>query len=271
MTAPDVARELHKAIHSFNASSLYSQLLTPWVTAHPEVRGWLLSFAARPGLPVPTATPEELWELYALSRVSQTLLLRFQSGRPDGTDWPGPSLTISEYSAFFTSLGFTEIGDVQFAPFHHEIVAVEQAADDAATVRVRDVLWPGLMLGDLMFSRAGVRVTGGRKWVEKTVAESSTLYWAYQRKNRPCRDESHGWGSNSQWRTSFRRDYLIKDQVHFNADAERDPFTPEDGDLLTPAERIELLTNRCFIATTKPHDDCYPYDLRHTAALSDVV
>ncbi len=33
------------------------------------------------------------------------------------------------------------------------------------------------------------------------------------------------------------------------------PEQPE----LTPDERIELLTNRCFLTTTKPHDGLYPY------------
>ncbi|MFD0531918.1 hypothetical protein ACFQ1I_43790 [Kitasatospora arboriphila] len=45
-----------------------------------------------------------------------------------------------------------------FDPFLHEIVEVEQADDPAAPIEVTEVLWPGLMLGELLFSRAGVRV-----------------------------------------------------------------------------------------------------------------
>lgn len=266
MTPQDLARGLYEAIHEFAGDSLYGQLLAPWVDANAEVRAWMASFAARLGNPIPPATHEELWELYALSRVSQTLLLRFQSGRADGTDWQPPPITITEYAAFFTALGFVETGDVPFSPFHHEIVAVEQAADDTAPIAVRDVYWPGLMLGEMVFSRAGVRVTGGRRWIEKAVAESSTLYWAHRRKNRPFQDESHGWGSNSQWRTAFRRDYRIGDTIHFNVDGCRDPIAAAESDDLTPTERIELVTHRCFVTTTKRDGDLWPYDLRHTSS-----
>ena len=41
---------------------------------------WLANFAARRGTPVPEATTAELWRLYALSRVNETMLLRFQTG-----------------------------------------------------------------------------------------------------------------------------------------------------------------------------------------------
>jgi hypothetical protein len=267
MTPPDVGRELFESIHSFDGGSLYWQLLAPWVDAHLEVRAWLEAFAARPGNPVPPATQDELWELYALSRVSQTLLLRFQSGRADGTDWQPPPLTLAEYTAFFTALGFTETGDAPFSPFHHEILAVEQSADDTTSISVLDLVWPGLQLGDMVFSRAGVRVTGGRKWIDKPIAETSTLYWAHRRKNRPYQDESHGWGSNSQWRTHFRRDYRIGGRFHFNADGRHEIGEAMD-DGLTPAERTELVMHRCFVTTTNPHDDLYPYILRYTESVN---
>ena len=90
------------------------------------------------------------------------------------------------------------------------------------------------------------------------------MYWACQRRNRPHRDLSDGWGSNSWWRTSFRRDYQLGGMLYFNADGRNDLSAPPsgeaDGDELTAEERIELLTNRCFIRTTKPHDDLWPYD-----------
>ena len=60
-----------------------------------------------------------------------------------------------------------------------------------------------------MFSRAGVAVCGGKDYIQPEIAMSSTIYWAFRRKYRPYSDLSHGWGSNSQWRTSFRRDYRI--------------------------------------------------------------
>lgn len=255
-------RGLFEAFHEFEGGSLYGQLLAPWVDANPDVRAWLTAFATRSGDPIPPASDKEMWELYALSRVSQTLLLRFQSGRADGTDWPGPQITLAEYTAFMVSLGFTVADVNQFSPFYHEIVAVEQHPDDIVPTTVSDVVWPCVMLGNMLFSRAGVRVTSGRRFIDKPVAETSVLYWAFWRKNRPYQDLSHGWGSNSQWRTTFRHDYRIADTLHFNVDEK--PVPPED-DGLTPAERIELVTHRCFVTCEKPHNDLWPYDLWHNA------
>jgi hypothetical protein len=70
-------------------------------------------------------------------------------------------------------------------------------------------------------------------------------------------------GSNSQWRTSFRRDYRIGQEVHYNVDGKLDLAAPdstvESRDDLTREERTELLTNRCFVRTTKPQNDLWPY------------
>ncbi len=254
-------RGLYESMMAFEQGSIYTQLLAPWVGANPDVRDWLTVLASRSGDPIPLATVQELWELYALSRVNQLLLLHFQSGRADGSDYPGPAIPLDEYATFAGSLELTVSEQRAFSPFFHEIVSVEPHPDADAPVTVTEVVWPCLMLGDMLFSRAGVRVTGGRRQVVKEVAENSKLYWAHWRKNRPYQDLSHGWGSNSQWRTRFRRDYQIGSAFFFNVDAEP---TDDDDDGLTPAERVELLTHRCFVTCEKPQDDLYPYDLTHT-------
>ncbi len=212
---------------------------------------------------------EDLWRLYALGRVNEVLLLRFQRGRAEGTDWPGPKVSLDEYVWFAESLGMTVAGSQSFSPFYHEIVEVAQADNEEQPVTVLSTFWPCLMLGDMLFSRAGVRVSGGSRFVHKEIAESSTLYWAYRRKNRPYQDLSHGWGSNSQWRTAFRRDYRVGQGFYYNVDGKHDlgasEPAEEDRDDLTREERIELLTNRCFVTTMKPHCDLWPYDDRfHT-------
>lgn len=264
-------RDLHDAIHGFRDGSLYWHLLWPWAQAHPDERARLLAFATRSGNPIPPASHEDLWHLYALSRVNQVLLLRFQQGRADGTDWPGPELSPNEYRAFSESLGMAVADVSEFHPFYHEIVEVHPGEDPDEPLTLVGEFWPCLMLGDMLFSRAGVCVTGGSRSVNKEVAESSTLYWAYRRKNRSHEDQSHGWGSNSQWATAFRRDYRIGSHFYFNADGEHDltrPIEPApEQPELTQAERIELLTNRCFLTTTKPHDDLYPYDDTHRTTL----
>jgi hypothetical protein len=116
----------------------------------------------------------------------------------------------------------------------------------------------------MMFSRAGVAVHGGTDRIRPQIATSSKMYWAFRRKNRPYHDLSQGWGSNLQWRTSLRRDYRIGGRFYFNVDGKNDlegsGFRSPNEDGLSLAERIELLTNRCFIRTAKPHGDLWPYD-----------
>ena len=72
-----------------------------------------------------------------------------------------------------------------------------------------------------------------------------------------------GWGSNSQWRTAFRRDYQIGGDFFFNVDGVHDlayQTSGADRDDLTQQERIELLIHRHFITVDKPHEDLWPYD-----------
>lgn len=256
-------RELHDSLLTYDGGSLYPDVLAPWIEANAGERSWLRSFASRHGSPVPAVEVEDLWRLYALSRVHQILLLRFQRGEADGSSWPGPTVSLAEYVAFAEALGLTVTEVASFSPFYHEIVEVEDADDRLQPVSLLGCYWPCLMLGDMLFSRAGARVHGGRELIRRDVGESSTLYWAYRRKSRPYRDLSHGWGSNSQWRTTFRRDYRVGEELYYNVDGERDlglpETTAEDDDGLTREERIELLTHRCFIFTTKPHTDLWPY------------
>jgi hypothetical protein len=262
-------RELWYALEDYHGPTVFRDLLKPWIDRHESVRQFLAGLAHRPGNPIPAATDEELWELYALNRVNDTLLLGFQPLRVGSNQHRSPALSASEYLEFFELLGLTVCSPAWFSPFSHEIVEVEQCADDdEPTTRVA-TLWPCLMLGDLIFSRAGVRVSGGSNHICKDVAEKSKQYWTFRRRNRPHDDLSMGWGSNSQWRTHFRRDYCLRGTLYYNVDAIhgiggcRDLSLPaslaDDEDLLSTSERIELLTNRCFIYTSSPSHDLWPY------------
>jgi hypothetical protein len=257
-------RSLFDTIHRKDPRPIYWYVLAPWIESHAHAREWLASFAAQRGKPIATADDDDLCRLYALSRVNETLLLGYQQGRADGTDWPGPVISLDDYVRFAEAFGLSVVDPSTFTPFHHEIVEVDQAPDDDAPVELVSTLWPCLMLGDMLFSRAGARISAGRRFVHKEVAESSMLYWAYRRKNRPHQDLSHGWGSNSQWRTRFRRDYSLGGAYHYNVDRKQDLAAPDAGvidrDGLSRAERIELLTHRCFVVTTKPDSDLWPYD-----------
>jgi len=255
-------RDLYDAVLSYEGEALSHDLLRPWLAANDGERRWLDQLRARPGHPVPALRPEELWRLYALSRIVQLLQLSFAPATP-GAAWDLARVSRGEFEEFMTALGMEPIERSGFHPFFHEVVTVDQLGDDDAPAQVAEVCWPGYMLGPLLISRAGCRVRTGRAHLLKEVAERSTLYWAYARNHRPVADQSHGWGGSSQWRTSFRRDYALDGVLHYNVDARPHPGGQRDEDL-TAAEHMELLRHRCFVTCTKPGDDRWPYDLSFT-------
>jgi len=256
-------RQLFDALNqSSPAEDVFQTLLQQWLQTHAQEREWLQEFGSRT-FAEPIAI-EDSWRLYALSRVNQVLLLPFQSGE----GWEGPALTLPDYQAFMTGLGCQIADETDYSPFFHEIVEVtEERAHSPRRKRIElaRVDWPALMLGTMMFSRAGVAVSCAFGALQPEIATSSTLHWARQRRYRRTSDPSDGWGSNSQWRTTFRRDHVLGDELLFNADGKHDLSAPElpvsDYDL-TAAERIELLTHRCFVRCEKPDDDLYPYEDR---------
>ncbi|MEU8924053.1 hypothetical protein AB0D10_24415 [Kitasatospora sp. NPDC048545] len=216
----------------------------------------------------PPDGPTLVEELYALGRVADVLLLdpRFPC-----------------YLPLFTALGMTPFdGVAPFDPFLHEIAEVEQAEDPRAPIEVLEVRHPGLMLGELLFARAAVRIRAGSAHAERGVADRFPLYWTFRRADRTTHDLSHGWGSNSQWRTDFRLDYRTPEGDHLNVaeDGSVDgrpelghykDLAPEER-LLTPAERRELLRNRCLLRTPRAtadlaaspgwEDDLFPFAWR---------
>jgi hypothetical protein len=174
---------------------------------------------------------------------------------------------------FFGRLGFEDFTDPPFSPFFYEVVELIEDPSCSNTATVEHVFWPGLMSRSMLFSRAGARVRCSRHLMKKEVAERSRMYFTFWRRRREASDPSHGWGHNSQWGTEFRRDYLDGGLFHFNVDGKYyldetywERRREGEGDLhddddLTLAERIELLTNRGFVRTSKAVDR-WPYDDR---------
>lgn len=254
---------------------LYDAVLLPWQETAATIMDYLAPYGSADAIQwrQPTTGGEAqdefqaaLWELYALSRVSDLLLLPFQSHDPAFSNWAGPSITADERQRYLGSLGLTAIDQAAFCPFFHEVAEVEQAPDDDEPISVLEERWPGFMLGQLLICRAGVRVRGGRRHIRKEIAERSTLYWTFRRAARPANDLSHGWGHNSQWRTSFRRDYVDATHLHYNVDGPWpvDQPAPKAGppkprDELSIEQRIELVTNRCFVRSTVDHAEQWPY------------
>lgn len=253
-------RELYDAIMDYDGDALHDDVVRPWMRRQDAERRWLDALRRRPGSPIPPVSPEENWRLYALSRIVELLTLSFaprEDGRPD--TWETATVQPHEHVEVMAHFGLEPVAREGFHPFFHEVVSVDADPDPAAAPRVVHTYWPGYRLGALLVCRAGCRVRAGREHLVKEIAERSTLYWAFARQTRPTHDPSVGWGSNSQWRTNFRRDYEIGGTLYLNVDGKGKQPGGMDDDV-TGTERLELLRHRCFVRCPKPHDDLWPYD-----------
>jgi hypothetical protein len=250
----------------YDGQDVYNDLLIPWVEAHPGAAAWLASLRERGCIAAPTLQPEDLWRLYALNRACEMLMLSLEIAGPQARSGGHLALSMHQFEDFFFRLGIDSTRPEVYAPFHHEIVATFPAPAQDQAPQILAWHWPCLMLGTLMIQRGGVTLAAGVEVLAPGIADTSSLYWAYRRNSRPTHDLSHGWGSNSRWRTAFRRDYYLDDTHYFNVDGQCDlssvdPRTHDEFGLST-AERIELLINRSFVTTPKAHTDLFPYDDR---------
>lgn len=274
------ARDLYFALRDYGDTRAHDELVVPWLVAGREAYSAQLEPLATYGRVPGNADEETQYWLaipYALSRVSDVLLLGFQP-KPDPemavpwahklhlADNTWPAIAVDEYLELFTALGMTEVTDSGFDPFCHEIAEVEQDEDPDAPITITDRLWPGLMLGQMLFSRAGVRVRAGVNHAQRGIADRAPLYSTFLRRYRPTVDASLGWGHNSQWDTDFRRDYRTDQAVHLSIDAtgDIDAYDPDDDEpILTGAQRRDLLRHRCLLrlpeAVGTLADNLWPY------------
>jgi hypothetical protein len=248
------ARMLFQALRDHEGPDGYAAVVEPWTgraqLAYREVLGSGVELLAATAVDGPDERCGDLlWELYALSRVSDVLLTSFQPPGEYAESWP--TVTRQQYLALFAGLGMTAFEETgAFDPFVHEIVEVEQAPDPDEPVTVTGLVWPGLWHGSLLFGRAGVRVRAGARHAERGVADRSPLYWTYLRRHRPTVDLSQGWGHNSQWRTDFRVDLRTPSGDEVNACA-REDIDAHDWHApgLSDGRRRELLRHRCLVRT----------------------
>lgn len=244
----------------------------------PRVRGVVAELQSYRKLS-PAVKKEDLWQWYGLSRVNELLVGGLAGELPHQKEYLGrdhhrrdglfqhealvqgrlPRVGMAEYRDFFEALGFTLFGAGPFTPFRHEIVELGDGEHS---------FWPGLMFGEMLFARAGVRTHGD---FVPGVAERSPLYFSWWRPHRETEDLSHGWGASSQWRTEFRRDYESGGQFHYNVDGKWQVGQSTQDSDLTVEERIELLTHRCFVKCRKRPWGRWPYGDRFTCSATTTV
>src|SRR6185436_4483366 len=111
------------------------------------------------------------------------LQLSFSPAPRHPDTWGTESISAAEYAEFMSFLGLQPAATRAFHPFFHEIVSVDPQPAMATTI-VKEY-WPAYMLGPLLITRAGCAVSGD---LNKDIAEQSTLYWAFARRNRPTLD-----------------------------------------------------------------------------------
>lgn len=256
--------ELHQSLLDYSGDDVYRDLLEGWLNDNAEQRDWLAEFQRRTDHQWDAASPDDLAKLYAIFRVTSILLLGFQSPLVE-SNYAGPAISLDGFGGFHERLGFEICSKTEYHPFFHEILSVRQSPNAADPVNIDDCAWPPLMLGNLMFCRAGCSVTAGSQRALESVADRSTLYWTYRRNDRRCRDLSHGWGHNSEWRTSLRRDYLSEQQFHYNVDGKISLNDPSpDTDDLPISTCIELVRHRCLVTSNMDDSDLWPYDYTYT-------
>ena len=295
LPGPREARCLFEAVSTYRErpERMFDKVLAPAMATwsdFADVYARYRRFASAPAFARDRDEPwGDLWTFYGLSRVFEWLILGIQdrAGLRLPPNWPGrqPGFVASperpravpsrdDLVRFFAALGMQPMSVYpRYHPFFHEVAVAEldPALDDTLLI---EEIWPGFWFGDLVFARAGVRVRcGPAAPFEPAIAARSTLYFAWQRVHRPTYDLSHGWGSSSQWATSFRRDYADGATLRYNVDGhvrltgDDAVLLPDDrgrdlkhGGDLTFGEQVELLTHRCFVRTDKPSDALWPFD-----------
>jgi len=270
-------RLLFDRLLEYGGDDWADDLLLPWVEENPAQVVELHEIGApeNHGVPVERGPRGHsvLWGLYALSRVVDVLISPFQPVNddpdllawtydPPGPWWRGRVPSATAHAPFMEAMGCTRIGEERFHPFFHEIVAVEVAADPDHPPELVDEHWPGYLVGSLLLVRSGVTVRAGRNVLDPAVASRSPLYWSWWRRNRRPVDLSHGWGSNSQWGTDFRRDYVVGDELHYNVDRHPAESRHVPSPMTTAEQSLALLRFRCS-TTLDLGPDQWPFYHHH--------
>ncbi|PTA47857.1 hypothetical protein [Micromonospora sp. RP3T] len=246
MFPPDAVTEIRIGLFDptlgYQGGEWDRHVLAPWIAANPAILSALRQVGDATMATV-ALDHQDRYALYALSRVLELLILPHQPpatrvGEP--ADW----LPRSAYHRFGTAIGATFTDPDRFHPFLHEIVEAEPADDPRQEPVLIGQWWPGCLVGSLLLVRGGASVMAGTDHLDPVLATTSTLYWAWRRRYRDVADLSHGWGSNSQWGTEFRRDYALPDRFVYHADAML-AGAPPWADPPPPEIEVDLVRHLC--------------------------
>lgn len=208
-------RELYYELLDYDGTELFGTVLKPWVEHH-QYSNFVFSLTGRLNL-----SDAERWELYALSRILDTLCLPFLPNKgADSSSWLGPNIYPKEYLEFIDLIGLEHFHPKTYDTFNCEIIESKEEGEN--NFKIVECLFPTVKLKNLLIKRAGVVITNNKQDYNLDLVNNATIYWAFRRKNRKYLDLSQGWGSNSQWRTEFRLDIETEKAFVYNFNGKLD-------------------------------------------------
>ena len=263
------SRDLHDKILAFEGDGLFERILRPWIqdNKYNEYNFGISDKAGDTRIEI-DASPDDLCELYALTRVLDLLTLRFQpDNKADGSEWKGPEIDLQEYKKFCGQIGLEVLYPDSFNTFNCEII---QAIEGEGTLQIIECFYPAVKRKNIMIKRAGIKIALDPTTFNIERVNTVPIYWAYRRKNRPYFDLSQGWGNNSQWNTQMRVDIETDGSFIYNQNGKLDltNITPQvlnelKEQRLELYEAIELAKYRHFFTSNNSDKDLFPYDFRY--------
>lgn len=255
-----------ETILDFKAEDFFESVIKKWIVEN-DYKNYISNISNKISGRKNELLQEDIWELYALSRVLDLLTLPFQTDNDaDDSDWKGPRITVAEYIEFNNLLGLEITTPFSFKPFNCEVIEAQIGMNDFEIIECN---FPAVKLNNLMIKKAGVKILLNPDKFNLNLINKASIYWAFRRKNRKYFDLSQGWGSNSQWRTDLRLDietensYIYNVTGRFNLNSPTIELTEElNQQDLELNEAVELTVFRHFMKCTKDDSDLFPYYFR---------
>ena len=263
----DFTKQLYfKTISEFKGEAFIENIIKKWFLEN-DYKNYISNISNKISGRKNELLQEDIWELYALSRVLDLLTLPFQTDNDaDDSDWKGPRITVAEYIEFNNLLGLEITTPFSFKPFNCEIIEAQIGMNDFEIIECN---FPAVKLNNLMIKKAGVKILLNPDKFNLNLINKASIYWAFRRKNRKYFDLSQGWGSNSQWRTDLRLDIETENSYIYNVTGKFNLNSPTielmeelNQQDLELNEAVELTVFRHFMKCTKDDSDLFPYYFR---------